>query len=99
MDSDRRTILALIAMGRITPVQAERLLSAVNESRETAWILAICIAVGCVAQFHLHDLLPVLMHFLNVQIPVLAGAMHRALSSITKPITDLILLTRMGGLL
>ena len=39
MSSDRRAILALIAMGRITPAEAERLLSAWNECRETAWIL------------------------------------------------------------
>lgn len=95
MNSDRRTILALIAMGRITPAQAERLLAAVDESRETAWILAICLAGGCLAQLHLHELLPGLVHFFSAQIPALAEAVHHAPS----PITDLLPLTRMGGLL
>lgn len=93
MNSDRRTILALIAMGRITPVQAERLLAAVDQSRETAWILALCLAGACIAQLHLHALLPGLMHFLSAEVPALADAVHHALS----PITDLMPLTRMGG--
>lgn len=80
MNNDRRTILALIAMGRITPVQAERLLSAVNESRETAWILGLCLAMGCLAQLHLHELLPGLMDLFNAQIPALFEAVHHALS-------------------
>lgn len=84
MNSDRRTILTLIAAGRITPMQAERLLAAVNESRETAWILALCLAGACLAQLHPHELLPGLMHFLNAQVPLLAETMHQALSPITK---------------
>lgn len=95
MNNDRRTILALIAMGRITPAQAERLLAVVNESHETAWILALCLAGTCLAQFHLHELLPALMHLFNVHLPALAEAIDHAVS----PITNLIPLTRMGGLL
>ena len=94
MNSDRRAILALVAMGRITPGQAERLLAAWNESRETAWILATCLAFVVLAQPHLHGLVPNLvsgfMHFFNAQVPALVEAMRHALS----PITDL-----MGGLL
>ena len=90
MNTDRRTILALIAMGRITPAEAERLLAAWDESRETAWILAFSLAVLCMAQLHVHSLLPGLLHFFNVAVPALAGAVRHALS----PITDL-----MGGLL
>ena len=91
MNSDRRTILALIAMGRITPLQAERLLAAVDDSRETAWILAMCLAGACLAQLHLYELLPGLVHFFNGQVPA-AEAAHHALS-------NLLPLTRMGGLL
>ena len=36
MQTDRRTILALVASGRITPAEAERLLAHANEGRETA---------------------------------------------------------------
>jgi len=90
MNTDRRAILALIAMGRITPAEAERLLAAWNESRETTWILALSLAVVLAAQLNVHQLLPALVHLFNAQVPALAEAVRHALS----PITDLI-----GGLL
>lgn len=90
MDTDRRTILSLVAAGRITAGEAERLLAAWNDSRETAWILVLCLMLACLAQFRLHELLTQLLHFINAQIPVLTEAVHRALS----PINELV-----GGLL
>ncbi|HXS78421.1 MAG TPA: hypothetical protein VN753_19740 [Terracidiphilus sp.] len=72
MDVDRRAILTLIAMGRITPAEAERLLAAWNESRETAWILIASFGFALLAQIHLHGLVPMLMHFINTQVPVVA---------------------------
>jgi hypothetical protein len=84
MNSDKRTILTLIAAGRITPAQAERLLAVVNESRETAWILALCLAGVCLAQLRLHEILPGLVHFFNTQVPALADATLYALGPITK---------------
>ena len=77
MNSDRRAILALIAMGRITPGQAERLIAVWNDGRETGWILAACLGFAVLAQSRAHELAPGLMHFVE--------AIHRALS----PITDL----------
>ena len=90
MNTDRHAILALIAMGRITPAEAERLLAAWDESRETAWILAFSLALVCLVQLHVHSLLPILMHFFNARVPALAEALRQALS----PIQD-----SMGGLL
>jgi hypothetical protein len=72
MNADRRAILALIAMGRITPVEAERLLAAWNESRETAWILMASFAFAVLTQIHVHELIAMLMHFFSTQIPALA---------------------------
>ena len=83
MQGDRRAILALIAMGRITPGEAERLLAAWNESRETAWILAAGFGFALLGQFQVHQLVPILMHFINAQIPALAEAMQHALSPLT----------------
>lgn len=97
MNSDRRTILALIAMGRITPSQAERLLAVANEGRETAMILVLCLGYSCLVQLRLHEMVMSLMHFINAQIPALA--LHQALSPIMGPIRDLMPLTRLGGLL
>ena len=90
MNNDRRTILALIAMGRITPAQAERLLAVANDGRETAMILALCMTYACLAQLHLHELLPGFLHLLSAQIPTLVESARHALS----PITDFL-----GGLL
>jgi hypothetical protein len=90
MNTDRRAILSLVATGRITAAEAERLLVAWNDSRETAWILAFGLAFAVLARLQLREFLPMLMHFFNAQIPVLAEAMHHGLS----PITDLL-----GGLL
>jgi len=71
MQADRRAILALIAMGRITPGEAERLLAAWNESRETGWILAACFAFALLAQLRLHEVLPLLRHLISVEVPAL----------------------------
>ena len=90
MDRDRSTILALVASGRITAGEAERLLTAWNDSRETAWILLLCLAFACLAHFHLRELLPVLSHIIHAQIPALAEAVHHAF----RPINEFL-----GGLL
>jgi hypothetical protein len=82
MNSDRRAILALVAMGRVTPGQAERLIAAWNDSRETEWILAASLAFAVLAQLHVHELVPGLVHFLD--------AIHHALSSITDLIGGLL---------
>jgi hypothetical protein len=73
MSTDRRAILALIAMGRITPAEAERLLAAWNESREMAWILVAGFGFALLAQLHMHELLPMLRHLVSAQIPARAN--------------------------
>ena len=90
MNKDRRAILALVAAGRITASEAERLLVAWNDSRETAWILALSLGFAWLAQIHLREFLPILMHLFSAQIPALAEGAHHAFS----PFTDLL-----GGLL
>lgn len=87
MNTDRRAILALIATGRITPAEAERLLAAWNESRETAWILGIGLAVICLAQLNVHSLVPMLVHFFNAEVPALVESVRKVLSPITGSIT------------
>ena len=73
MNTDRRAILALIAMGRITPAEAERLLAAWNESRETAWILVASLGFALLTQLHMHEFLPTLRHMFGTQLPALAN--------------------------
>jgi hypothetical protein len=46
MPRDRRTILYLVAVGRMTPEQAERLLVTWNDLRESQWIMAGCMVLA-----------------------------------------------------
>jgi len=64
---DRHTILTLLAIGRITPAEAERLLAAWSESREIVWLLTISLVIVCLTQFNVHSLVPALMHIFNAQ--------------------------------
>ena len=52
MDSASRAILQLVAQGRLTPWDAERLLRAWNERRETAWVMACAAVIAVVGQLH-----------------------------------------------
>ncbi len=45
MNNERRAILSLIAMGRITPREAERLLACWPDNSETAWVLGACAVI------------------------------------------------------
>ena len=52
MDSTCRAILQLLAQGRLTPLDAERLLRAWNERRETAWVMTCVAVIAVVGQLH-----------------------------------------------
>jgi hypothetical protein len=81
MKNDRRAILSLIALGRITPHQAERLLHACNESRENLWLVA-CVVLGLLAWAVSLQGLPALFHIARSWFQ--AGAMHRSLALIAQ---------------
>jgi hypothetical protein len=49
MNRERQAILSLIALGRITPREAERLLAVWNAGREEPWVFAAC-ATAVLAQ-------------------------------------------------
>jgi hypothetical protein len=49
----QRAILSLIAAGRISVVEAERLIAAWQDAREWFWIAVAC-AAACVLQAHPH---------------------------------------------
>lgn len=71
MNRERQIILSLVALGRITPREAERLLATWNAGREEFWVLGACVA-ACVAQFLpdlgrvAHSLMPALHHAVAV---------------------------------
>ena len=73
----REAILSLLALGRITPGEAERLLAAWNAGREEIWLIGACIAV-CAAQA-----LPPLSRLAHTLLPGGLPALHHAVSAIT----------------
>jgi hypothetical protein len=79
MRNDRRAILSLVALGRITPAEAERLLLICNNGPDSFWIFAACFA-ATLFTFVLHQGLIALLHvsrFLLTDDPL-----HRILSVI-----------------
>ena len=72
MRRERQVILSLLALGRITPREAERLMAAWNGGREEFWVTGACVA-ACLAQF-----LPELGRLAQSWLP-----MHYALAAIT----------------
>jgi hypothetical protein len=63
MQSDCRAILQLVAMGRVTPAEAERLLAVWNEGRESTWVLAGCAVLAVAAE--LQPLTPGMAHWIR----------------------------------
>jgi hypothetical protein len=57
-------ILGLVAAGRISAMEAERLLRVWSDAREEIWIIAACLLL-CVTQMHLRFPLDGLGHFIE----------------------------------
>ena len=71
MKREREAILSLVALGRITPREAERLLAAWNAGREELWAIGVGAAV-CVAQC-----LPAVERLMHTLLPGgVAGLLH-----------------------
>jgi hypothetical protein len=77
MKRERHAILCLIALGRITPLEAERLLAAWNSSREEFWVIAACVA-ACFIQC-----LPALAGTVHMLLPEGLPGFHHAVMAIT----------------
>jgi hypothetical protein len=73
MSADRRTILSLIATGRITPRQAERLLAVWSDRDETIVRLALVLAIAWLLLPHADQIFAGLAHAFNVLLPRLFG--------------------------
>jgi hypothetical protein len=83
MRNERRTILGLVAAGRISAIEAERLLHAWNESRDELWVIAACLLV-CVTQIHLRLPLEGLGHFIESFAHDVFNVWSAVLSTLTK---------------
>lgn len=62
MQTDRRILLHLVALGRISPAEAERLLTVWNQDRENLGALSGAVLIACLALLRLPELLPGLGH-------------------------------------
>jgi hypothetical protein len=78
MQNNRRTILSLVAIGRITPVEAERLLIALNVGRETHWTFVACIVIALLAPSNSQQRFPALLHLTRALLPGLT--LHHAMA-------------------
>jgi hypothetical protein len=76
MQNHRRTILHLVAIGRITPAQAERLLIAWNDGRESIWALSACIAIVLLVQLNPRQWIPSLVHSAHWLLPGIQASLH-----------------------
>ena len=56
MYTNRRAILSLVALRRITPAEAERLIAACSNDREAWWLLAGCALCAGLLQMQPHAL-------------------------------------------
>jgi hypothetical protein len=77
MKRDRQVILWLVALGRITPAEAERLLAAWNADREELLVLAACLVIS------LTESLPVLAHLAHTLLPEGIPGVHHAITAIS----------------
>jgi hypothetical protein len=78
-------ILGLVAAGRISAMEAERLLRVWSDAREEIWIIAACLLV-CLTQMHLRFPVDGLGHFIEVFARQAFTAWNGMFSLITKGI-------------
>ncbi len=84
MQKERQIILSMIALGRITPREAERLLAAWTLSREELWVIAACVTAS------LTQIAPALARMVHTLLPEGLPGLHHAVMAITY---------RIGGML
>jgi hypothetical protein len=82
MSRDRRTLLQLIALGQVTPAEAERILLLWNDERETLWVIAACIALAAVGGNPGHAWISSSAHTAHSLFPAAMNALHHAVSLI-----------------
>jgi hypothetical protein len=91
MNNECRAILSLIAMGRITPREAERLLACRPDYSEIAWVLGACsVIVASMAFGHAgdlartHEVLKRLADLFKTILPMAEATSHHTFSFLTR---------------
>jgi hypothetical protein len=83
MNTDRRAILSLIAMGRITPREAERLLAILSDWDDAIVRVAVICAVAWMVVPHVHHVLMGMSQAFDVVGPRLLAAGHHVFTSVS----------------
>lgn len=78
MQHERQVILSLVALGRITPREAERLLAATDVAREETWAFLMCIT-ACMVQA-----VPALVNLAHALLPGGLSSVSHAVAAITR---------------
>jgi hypothetical protein len=75
MRRERQIILSMVALGRITPREAERLLAAWSLGREDIWVIAACVTASVT------EIVPALARVVHTLFPEgLPGLYHAAMA-------------------
>jgi hypothetical protein len=77
MKKERQIILSMIALGRITPREAERLLAAWSVGREDFWVIGACVTAS------LAEIVPGLARMVHTLLPEGLPGLHHAAMAIT----------------
>ena len=80
MNTDRRAILSLIALGRITPREAERLLALAPDAEESLLRLALCLVFALLALPQIAALISETVHAAVRMSPAIFSVVHHALA-------------------
>lgn len=83
MNTDRRAILSLIAMGRITPREAERLLAILSDWDDAIVHVAAICAVAWMVVPHAHHVVMGMLQAFDVVGPRLLATGHHVFTSVS----------------
>lgn len=83
MRGDRGSIWNLLALGRITPREAERLLALTTDEDDVALRLAVCVAVAWIVAPHLGDVAQGLARVTEMIVPQVGHVVRSAAEFMT----------------
>jgi hypothetical protein len=81
---DRRAILSLIAMGRITPGEAERLLAVSEDNDDAILKFAVVFAISWIVLQQVHELVTGMVHAVSMVAPRVAELAQSVVACVTQ---------------
>jgi len=84
VELDRRAILSLIAMGRITPREAERLLAVSEDGDDAILKFAVVFAIAWIVLPQVHELVTGVVHAVSTVAPRVAELAQSEVACVTQ---------------